>query len=108
MASHFVCDYLSNYVLTCVYYLCIEVPCPTSAERTLEDHEKVLQCLTHWPRTHNNVVIFKNNPEKYYLLIRPQLLMPAIHTYSSFNPARTTFTEEQKKKIILKVSSTSS
>lgn len=30
--------------------------------------------------------------------------MPASHAYSSVNPARTTFTEEQKKNIILKVS----
>ena len=73
-------------------------------ERTLEDHEKVLRCLTHWPRTHTNSVLFKNNPEKYYLLKRPQLLMPASHAYSSVNPTRTTFTEEQKKNIILKVS----
>lgn len=73
-------------------------------ERTIEDHEKVLQCLTHWPRTHNNHVLFKNNPEKYYLLKRPQLLMPSSHVYSSVNTSRTAFSEEQKKNIILKVS----
>lgn len=72
-------------------------------ERTIEDHEKVLQCLTHWPRTHNNHVLFKNNPEKYYLLKRPQLLMPSSHVYSSVNTSRTAFSEEQKKNIILKV-----
>ena len=60
--------------------------CPpflTLTERVLEDHEKVLECLTHWPRTHNNHVLFKNNPEKYYLLKRPQvqtLNQPAIPT----------------------------
>lgn len=46
---------------------------PSFPERTLEDHDKVLDCLTHWPRTHNNYVLFKNNPEKYYLLKRPQV-----------------------------------
>ena len=30
--------------------------------------------------------------------------MPSSHAYSSVNPSRSTFTEEQKKNIILKVS----
>jgi hypothetical protein len=71
-------------------------------ERSLEDHEKVLEGLAHWPRGSSNSVVFKNNPEKYYLLKRPQLLMPSSHVYSSVNPTRTAFTEEQKKNIILK------
>ena len=108
-------------------------------ERTIEDHEKVCDALSHWPRGHNNSVTFKNNPEKYYLLQRPQvgregrgregdrreplgvesgvdwfatmlclpwqLLMPANHIYSSVNTQRSLFTEEQKKTVILKVSS---
>ena len=50
------------------------MPSPiTSPERTLEDHERVLEKLSHWPRVHNNCVLFKNNPEKYYLLKRPQV-----------------------------------
>ena len=73
------------------------------SERTLEDHEKVLETLAHWPKGCSNNVVFKNNPEKYYLLKRPQMLMPSSHVYSSVNPTRTTFTEEQKKNIILKV-----
>jgi hypothetical protein len=71
-------------------------------ERTLEDHEKMLESLAHWPRGSANSVVFKNNPEKYYLLQRPQLLMPSSHVYSSVNSTRTAFTEEQKKNIILK------
>lgn len=71
-------------------------------ERTIEDHEKVYDALSHWPRNHNNSVTFKNNPEKYYLLLRPQLLMPANHIYSSVNTQRSLFTEEQKKTVILK------
>ena len=76
---------------------------PLPSERTLEDHEKVLEGLAHWPRGSSNSIVFKNNPEKYYLLKRPQLLMPASHVYSSVNPTRTSFSEEQKKNIILKV-----
>ena len=72
-------------------------------ERTLEDHEKVLESLSHWPRGNTNSIVFKNNPEKYYLLKRPQMLMPSSHVYSSVNVTRTAFTEEQKKNIILKV-----
>ena len=72
-------------------------------ERTLEDHEKVLGSLSHWPRGSTNSIVFKNNPEKYYLLKRPQMLMPSSHVYSSVNVTRTAFTEEQKKNIILKV-----
>lgn len=72
-------------------------------ERILEDHEKVLDCIKHWPRAHSNNILFKNNPEKYYIIKRPQLLMPSSHAYSSVNPQRTTFSEQQKKKIILKV-----
>ena len=34
---------------------------------------------------------------------RPQMLMPASHSYSSVTPSRSSFTEEQKKNIILKV-----
>jgi hypothetical protein len=71
-------------------------------ERTLEDHEKVLGSLSHWPRGSTNSIVFKNNPEKYYLLKRPQMLMPSSHVYSSVNVTRTAFTEEQKKNIILK------
>ena len=73
------------------------------SERTLEDHEKVLECIHHWPRTSNNSILFKNNPEKYYIIKRPQLLMPSSHAYSSVNPQRSNFTEQQKKNIILKV-----
>ena len=50
-----------------------EPPLITSPERTFEDHEKVLDKLSHWPRVHNNCVLFRNNPEKYYLLKRPQV-----------------------------------
>ena len=65
-------------------------------ERTLEDHEKVVDVIAHWPRDHNNFVLFKNNPEKYHIIKRPQLLMPPKHVYSSVNPARNrnSFTEE--------------
>ena len=42
-------------------------------ERTLEDHEKILDVISHWPREHNNHVLFKNNPEKYYIIKRPQV-----------------------------------
>jgi len=63
----------------------------------------VLDCIAHWPRTNNNNILFKNNPEKYYIIKRPQLLMPASHAYSSINPQRTAFSEQQKKNIILKV-----
>jgi len=74
-----------------------------SSERTFEDHEQVLECISHWPRAHKNSLLFKNNPDKYNIIKRPQLLMPASHAYSSVNPQRTTFTELQKKNIILKV-----
>ena len=63
----------------------------------------MLDCISHWPRASNNSILFKNNPEKYYIIKRPQLLMPSSHAYSSVNPQRSTFTEQQKKNIILKV-----
>jgi amyloid beta A4 precursor protein-binding family B protein 1-interacting protein len=75
-----------------------------SAERVLEDHENVVENTSHWPRDHNNHLLFKNNPEKYHIIKRPQLLMPPKHVYSSTNSNRNrgSFTEEQKKNIILK------
>ena len=52
---------------------CVLLVSATPTERTIEDHEKVYDALSHWPRNHNNSVTFKNNPEKYYLLLRPQV-----------------------------------
>ena len=42
-------------------------------ERVLEDHEKVVDAISHWPRDHTNFVMFKNNPEKYHVIKRPQV-----------------------------------
>lgn len=42
-------------------------------ERALEDHEKVVDAISHWPRDHTNFVMFKNNPEKYHIIKRPQV-----------------------------------
>ena len=87
--SHAYTDYLLkpfrffSLQLKYIYLSCLFF---TLTERMLEDHEKVLDCLTHWPRGHNNHVLFKNNPEKYYLLKRPQVqtlnqssLVPRLH-----------------------------
>ena len=55
-----------------------------SIERTLEDHEVVIDAVSHWPRDHNNHVLFKNNPEKYYLIKRPQVCAPFISVMLTF------------------------
>ena len=39
----------------------------------MEDHEKVIDALAHWPKVHRNTVHFRNNPNKYLLLTRPQV-----------------------------------
>lgn len=58
------------------YKIIVSIP---PVERTLEDHEIVLDATSHWPRDHNNYVLFKNNPEKYYLIKRPQVNPIMIH-----------------------------
>ena len=42
-------------------------------ERPMEDHERVIDALSHWPKVHRNTVHFRNNPNKYLLLTRPQV-----------------------------------
>ena len=43
-------------------------------ERTLEDHENVVEALSHWPKVHHNTLHFRYNHDKYLLLTKPQVL----------------------------------
>ena len=46
----------------------------STVERTLEDHENIIEALAHWQKgSHDNQVHFRNNPDKYLLLQRPQV-----------------------------------
>ena len=49
-------------------------------ERVLEDHEKVIEALAHWPKVHRNTTHFRNNPDKYLLLTRPQVCVHMVST----------------------------
>ncbi|KAI6650175.1 Ras-associated and pleckstrin homology domains-containing protein 1-like [Oopsacas minuta] len=69
-------------------------------ERTIEDHEKVLDVLSHWPRQHNNVIMFKNISDKYLLLKKPQLFMPSIHPLASENESK--FDDATRRRILIK------
>lgn len=69
-------------------------------DRNFEDHELVLNSISHWPRQHKNILLFKNNPDKYLLLKKPQLLMPITHPLSSFNDS--TFDEVTRRRILIK------
>ena len=69
-------------------------------ERTIEDHEKVLGVLSHWPRQHANFIIFKNISDKYLLLKKPQLYMPSIHPLYSENESK--FDDATRRRILIK------
>ena len=58
--------YLSSSFNLCFYF--------SITGRILEDHEKVLRAIWHWPRfSEEEHILFKNNPEKYYIIKRPQV-----------------------------------
>lgn len=69
-------------------------------ERIIEDHEKVLDVLSHWPRQHTNFIVFKNISDKYLLLKKPQLYMPSIHPLSSENESK--FDDATRRRILIK------
>ena len=69
-------------------------------ERTIEDHEKVLDVLSHWPRQHTNFIIFKNISDKYLLLKKPQLYMPSVHPLSCENESK--FDDATRRRILIK------
>ena len=69
-------------------------------ERTIEDHEPLLDVIAHWPRQHTNVIIFKNISEKYLLLKKPQLFMPAIHPLATNNDSN--FDDATRRRILIK------
>lgn len=78
-------------------------------ERTLEDHENIIEALAHWQKGshHDNQLHFRNNPDKYLLLQRPQLFVPTDHIYATGGTAKPSksseiFTEERKKQMLLK------
>ena len=77
-------------------------------ERSLEDHENVVHALAHWPKGNtSNQILFRNNPDKFLLLQRPQLFVPTSHIYASgagtSSKSYEIFSEEKKKQILLKV-----
>ena len=47
--------------------------CLVALERALEDHEVVVEALSHWPKGHHNTIHFRNNPDKYLLFTKPQV-----------------------------------
>ena len=99
----------------CVVWLCgVHVPATgvilfcvcLLAERSLEDHENVVEALAHWPKGNTaNQILFRNNPDKFLLLQRPQLFMPSSHIYASSSATKSSeiFSEEKKKQMLLKV-----
>ena len=52
-------------------------------ERTFEDHENVIEALSHWPKVHHNTIHFRYNPEKYLLLTKPQVFISIIYNLPS-------------------------
>ncbi len=87
--------------------MCVCVCVCVCVERSLEDHENVVQALAHWPKGNtSNQILFRNNPDKFLLLQRPQLFVPTSHIYASGAGASKSsdiFTEEKKKQILLQV-----
>lgn len=66
-----------------------------------------MQALAHWPKGNtSNQILFRNNPDKFLLLQRPQLFVPTSHIYASgagASKGSDIFTEEKKKQILLQV-----
>ena len=93
----------------CVFVcLCISLSVCLSIERSLEDHENVVEALAHWPKGNtSNQILFRNNPDKFLLLQRPQLFVPTTHIYATGagtgSRSSEIFSEEKKKQMLLKV-----
>ena len=65
--AYFVYMYMLILIGNLTYVLYIAL------ERTFEDHENVIEALSHWPKVHHNTLHFRYNPEKYLLLTKPQV-----------------------------------
>ena len=67
-----------------------------------------MEALAHWPKGNtSNQILFRNNPDKFLLLQRPQLFVPTTHIYASGtgtgSRSSEIFSEEKKKQMLLKV-----
>ena len=102
MTSRSVCSVMAekNHQIPGPNWCLVELLGSLGLERTIEDHERVLDVLSHWPRQHSNVIIFKNISEKYLLLKKPQLFMPSIHPLSNDNESN--FDDTTRRRILIK------
>ena len=102
MTSRSVCAVMAekNHQIPGPNWCLVEHLSSLGLERTIEDHERVLDVLSHWPRQHSNVILFKNMSEKYLLLKKPQLFMPSIHPLSSDNESN--FDDTTRRRILIK------
>ena len=102
MTSRSVCTIMAekNHQVPGPNWCLVEYLSSLGLERNIEDHERVLDVLSHWPRQHSNFIIFKNISEKYLLLKKPQLFMPSIHPLSSDNESN--FDDTTRRRILIK------
>eukprot|EP00118_Oscarella_pearsei_P017863 m.179732 g.179732 ORF g.179732 m.179732 type:complete len:704 (+) comp39229_c0_seq3:154-2265(+) len=81
-------------------YCILERLADFQAERTFEDHDRVVPVIMAWPRINENSLHFMKKPNKYRLCTNPQVYMPDSHPYAVDKPTK--FSDEVVRNMIIK------